>query len=230
MTLKYAGPCILHNDLIITNTNSYAESAGAFFLLDGRQKMVHNPLTGSLQPWKMTRAYGCNNIIASENLLTFRSGAAGFYDLLTDSRHWQPRWLQIRMHVEPGGGQRSSECARLHPYMQLRLSKPNLFGAGAHAGHGTLERGYLGVRSSRTAKTMELWVSYDSVLPVIGAAGKEDFGLSIPVVSGESPPSRLTWTRRLQPYQHHSSVHAGRPLSWVLASGEENVTSVRLAI
>ena len=26
--LKYAGPCILHNDLILTNTNSYSVSAG----------------------------------------------------------------------------------------------------------------------------------------------------------------------------------------------------------
>ena len=43
--------------------------------------MVPNPLTGELQPWSITRAYGCNNIIASEHLLTFRSGAAGYYDL-----------------------------------------------------------------------------------------------------------------------------------------------------
>ncbi|MEM8669400.1 MAG: PQQ-binding-like beta-propeller repeat protein [Planctomycetota bacterium] len=84
-SLNYAGPCILHNDLILTNANSYAESAGAFYLESGKQKMVKNPLTGEVQPWKMTRAYGCNNIIASENLLTFRSGAAGYYDLLTDS-------------------------------------------------------------------------------------------------------------------------------------------------
>jgi len=83
--LKYAGPCVLHNDLIITNTNSYSESAGAFNILDGAQKLVEHPLTGELRPWKITRAYGCNSIIASENLLTFRSGAAGFYDLLTEA-------------------------------------------------------------------------------------------------------------------------------------------------
>ncbi len=83
--VKYAGPCILHHEWIITNANSYSESAGAFHLQDGRQKMVANPVTGELQPWKMTRAYGCNNIIASENLLTFRSGAAGFYDWVGDA-------------------------------------------------------------------------------------------------------------------------------------------------
>ncbi len=83
--LAYSGPCILHNDLIITNANAYSESAGAFFIKTGEPKLVKNPLTGEIQPWKITRAYGCNNIIASENMLTFRSGAAGFYDLLSES-------------------------------------------------------------------------------------------------------------------------------------------------
>ncbi len=83
--LQYSGPCVLHNDLVITNANSYSESAGAFNLLTGNQWMTKNPITGTIEPWKMTRAYGCNSIIASENLLTFRSGAAGYYDLLSDS-------------------------------------------------------------------------------------------------------------------------------------------------
>lgn len=82
--LRYTGPCILHHDWIITNTNSYSDSAGAFFLHDGHQKMVPNPITGKAEPWHLNRAYGCNHIIASENMLTFRSGSAGYYDLLND--------------------------------------------------------------------------------------------------------------------------------------------------
>ena len=89
-SLNYAGPCILHHDLIITNANSYSDSAGAYYLRDGKPKLVQNPLTGETQPWKVTRAYGCNSIVASENLLTFRSGAAGFYDLLTDAGTGKP--------------------------------------------------------------------------------------------------------------------------------------------
>jgi outer membrane protein assembly factor BamB len=77
----YSGPCILHGTTILTNANSYKLSAGAFRLLDGRPELTTNPLTGMEQEWQVCRAYGCNNIIASENLLTFRSGAAGFYDL-----------------------------------------------------------------------------------------------------------------------------------------------------
>ena len=79
----YSGPCIIHNDMILTNANSYRLSAGAFNLLDGTPKLIVNPITKEEQPWQLCRTYGCNNIIASENLLTFRSGAAGFYDLKT---------------------------------------------------------------------------------------------------------------------------------------------------
>ena len=78
---SYSGPCILHHDTILTNANAYQLSAGAFSLLDGKPKMIDNPLTGEPQPWQLCRAYGCNSIVASEKLLTFRSGAAGFYDL-----------------------------------------------------------------------------------------------------------------------------------------------------
>lgn len=82
---KYSGPCILHGSTILTNANSYQLSAGAFNLLDGSPVLTTNPLTGEEQVWQVCRAYGCNNIIASENLLTFRSGAAGYYDLTTRS-------------------------------------------------------------------------------------------------------------------------------------------------
>jgi outer membrane protein assembly factor BamB len=42
-----------------------------------REKSAHR----KMEPWRLNRTYGCNTIIASEHLLTYRSGAAGFYDL-----------------------------------------------------------------------------------------------------------------------------------------------------
>src|SRR5690606_19702020 len=50
----------------------------------GQPHLIENPLTGQREPMSFTRAYGCNTPVASEHLLTFRSGAAGLYDL---SRH-----------------------------------------------------------------------------------------------------------------------------------------------
>lgn len=82
---KYTGPCILHHDTILTTPSSYKTNAGAFNLLDGTPKLVRNPLTGRSEPMSIYRTYGCNYPIASEHLMTFRSGAAGFYDLETCS-------------------------------------------------------------------------------------------------------------------------------------------------
>lgn len=81
----YTGPCILHNEILFTGANSYTSSGGAFNLLTGEPHLVENPLTGKKEPWRLNRTYGCNTIIASEHLLTYRSGAAGFYDLETMS-------------------------------------------------------------------------------------------------------------------------------------------------
>ena len=53
-------------------------------LLTGRPKMRLDPITGQSVEWTWTRDYGCNTPVASQCLLTFRSGAAGYFDLLND--------------------------------------------------------------------------------------------------------------------------------------------------
>ena len=73
----YGEPPILHGRTVITNRYAYD-------LLTGEQKMREDPVTGEEAPWMFSRRYGCNYAIASENLLTFRSAAAGFYDLEHD--------------------------------------------------------------------------------------------------------------------------------------------------
>ena len=79
--LEYAGPCIIHQDKIITNSRTRTANNGVYRLADGKPVMIENPFTGESQPWTYQRTHGCNTAVASEHLLTFRSGAAGFYDL-----------------------------------------------------------------------------------------------------------------------------------------------------
>jgi hypothetical protein len=67
---KYSGPCLLLRDKIITN------GGGGFEI---------ELLTGKVTGWSYDRMYGCNTAVGSQNLLTFRSGAAGFCDLTADS-------------------------------------------------------------------------------------------------------------------------------------------------
>ncbi|MDQ1328951.1 MAG: hypothetical protein QG641_2237, partial [Candidatus Poribacteria bacterium] len=73
----YGGPIMLHSDRIITDQYAYN-------ILTGKKEMRIDPLTGESKPWEFKRNYGCNYAIASEHLLTFRSAAAGFFDLDSD--------------------------------------------------------------------------------------------------------------------------------------------------
>jgi outer membrane protein assembly factor BamB len=74
---RHNGPCLLHHDTIIAQGPAYA-------LLTGEPRMRTHPLTDELLPWKFTRNYGCNTVIGCENLITFRSAAAGYFDLTGD--------------------------------------------------------------------------------------------------------------------------------------------------
>jgi hypothetical protein len=74
---NYSGPCMLRAGTIFTQESAYD-------LLTGLQRTYPHPLTGETIPWEYSRNHGCNTAIASENLLTFRSAAAGYYDLTND--------------------------------------------------------------------------------------------------------------------------------------------------
>ena len=71
---KAPGPPLIRGDLVL-------RGGGACRLLDGAPLNVESPLGGQQQAWAWTRAHGCNTPAAGENLITFRSGAAGYYDL-----------------------------------------------------------------------------------------------------------------------------------------------------
>jgi outer membrane protein assembly factor BamB len=73
-------PLVYSNPPIIANDRIYTEGEG-FHLLTGEPLMEKDPITGEELRWKYKREYGCNYIIASEHLLTFRSASAGFVNL-----------------------------------------------------------------------------------------------------------------------------------------------------
>lgn len=74
----YKGPCLLHDKTIIAQHD-------AFDLLTGARKQRRNPITDQSIPWSFQRGYGCDTAVASKHLLTFRSAAAGFFDLENNS-------------------------------------------------------------------------------------------------------------------------------------------------
>lgn len=227
-SLKYTGPCILHNDLIITNTNSYAESAGAFYLLDGSQKLVANPITGQMQPWKITRAYGCNNIVASENLLTFRSGAAGYYDLQTNAGTGNLGGFKsgCTSNLVVANGvlnapdyTRTCSCAYQNQTSLALVHMP--------------EVELWSVNTAASVKTHGERI--DRVGINFGAAGdrRDSNGLlwlEYPVHAGPSPPLKLQWNEEAEVFTHHASVFGSSDYPWIMSSGLDGVTSLKIAM
>jgi len=226
-SLKYAGPCILHNDWIITNANSYAESAGAFRLDNGEQKLVANPLTGALQPWKITRTYGCNNVIASEHLLTFRSGAAGFYELANDSGTGNFGGFKsgCTSNLVVANGvlnapdyTRTCSCAYQNQTSLALVHMPELEFWTVHPA----------VAAESASKIQRLDLNF-------GAPGdrRDEDGtlwLEYPPASGASPPLSVEFSPEASFFRHHASSMTGAALPWVLASGVEGATEIRVRL
>lgn len=220
-TRDYSGPCILHNDIIFTNANSYQKSNGAFNLLSGNPKLFTNPITGKQEPWKVVRTYGCNSMIASEHLLTFRSGAAGFYDLTG------------RSGTGNFGGFRSG-CTS------------NLVIAGGVLNAPDYTRTCSCSYQNQTSLALvhmpgiEIWTNSvfeveDRVQRVginFGAPGDRlstpgTLWLDHPSVGGESPKVQVSVEGTEPSYfrRHASAIRQG-PLPWVAASGVRDVQSV----
>jgi outer membrane protein assembly factor BamB len=224
--LAYNGPCILHNQLIITNTNAYSKSAGAFDIRDGQQRMTKNPLTGQSTPWQITRTYGCNKIIASENLLTFRSGAAGYYDLLTEAGTGNL------------GGFKSG-CTSNLIVADGVLSAPDYTRTCSCAYQNQTSLGLVHFPDmdtwtiNLTATTTPPDVMIDSIGVNLGAPGdrRDEHGtlwVEYPNVAGDPLPISVSLNQGAQLFQQHSSTFADSPLPWVFASGATNVSEVRV--
>ena len=75
--MSFSGPAMLHHDTILM-------AGKACDLLTGAPRMREHPLSGEPVEWTWSRNYGCNTPLASEHLLTFRSGAAGYLDFCND--------------------------------------------------------------------------------------------------------------------------------------------------
>jgi outer membrane protein assembly factor BamB len=217
--VKYGGPCLLHHDTLITQGE-------AFSLLTGEQIMRRHALTGAMIPWQFSRNYGCNTAIASEHLLTFRSAAAGYFNLDNDGG------------TANLGGFKSGCTSNLIVANGV-LSAPDYTRTCTCSYQNQTSLAFVHVPD------VEIW-SFNSFKagdePVnrvginFGAPGDRRVGsgtlwLDYPSVGGPSPdipvrtvPEEPEWFRR------HSSRIQGESLKWVGASGAKGIRSVTLTL
>lgn len=219
---KYTGPCVLHNDLIITSANSYEVSGGAFNILDGMPYTITNPITQQPEELKFSRTYGCNYVIASENLLTFRSGAAGFYDLESKSGtgNFGGFKSSCTSNLVVANGvlnapdyTRTCSCSYQNQTSLALIHMPEIeiwtnseFGANTEAAHAVKRAGVnFGAPGDRRAENGTLWLDF-------------------PSVGGQSPDLRVTISNKeYGQFRHHAlKINSQIPeggSNWVAASG-----------
>ena len=227
--LAYSGPCILHNDVLITNVTSYKTSQGAYRLKDGAPATIPHPLTDEPVAWNFTRNYGCNTCIASEHLLTFRSGAAGFYDLESHSGTGNfggfKSGCTSNLIVADGvlnapdytrtclcAYQNQTSLALVH-MPEVELWTYNSFSLAEEGSAAIRRLGVnLGAPGDRRSEDGVLWIEH-------------------PSVGGSSPKIQIEVEGQVSWFRHHSARVSGEGLAWVAASGADGVrkVSVRLA-
>ncbi len=79
-TGRFTLPGAVVGDMLIPGRPGIARS-----ILTGEEWMREQPHTGESAAWTYARAYGCNTLNASQNLLLYRTGYAGYFDLEFDS-------------------------------------------------------------------------------------------------------------------------------------------------
>ena len=221
---KYAGPCIILGDRLITQ--GYDKAGHAYELKTGERVRRGHPLTGQPTDWTYVRNYGCNTAIGAPNLLTFRSAAAGFYDLLSDVGTGNLGGFRsgCTSNLIPAGGilcapdyTRTCTCSYQNQASLALVHMPEAemwtFSSYSHDPGSTREVGInFGAPGDRRAPGGVLW-------------------LDAPSVGGNSPdlPVELTLEGR-QFHRYHASRFEGQTLPWVGASAVEGSGTIAVTL
>jgi len=222
-SFKYGGPPLLHGDTIITQGSTSGEAYG---LLDGQPRMRRDPLTGVEGPWRFKRFYGCNTAIASEHLLTFRSGAAGYFDLANDGgtgniggfkSGCSSNLIVANGVLNAPDYTRTCTCSYQNQASLALVHMPEVemwtFNS-LEVGDEPIRRigVNLGAPGDRREADGTLWLEYPS-----GGSPSPEVGVSV-------EPEDAQWFRR------HSSRIEGEALAWVGASGGRGLRTLTVTL
>ncbi len=213
------GPALIHHDLILM-------SGTACDLRTGASRMRSHPLSGEPVEWTWSRNYGCNTPMASENLLMFRSGAAGYFDFLGDggTGNFGGFRSSCTNNLIVAGGvltapdyTRTCTCSYQNQTSLALVHQPDVetwtsFGSQTPKEPVRRVGLNLGAPGDRKADDGTLWLEYPSV------------GGSSPTVAVTITPEKPDWFRR------HSSQIGGTGLNWVAASGAKGLTSMTIKL
>jgi len=206
--------------------NTVLKESSADDLITGRPIMRSDPITGFLGEWTWSRQYGCNTPVASQNLLTFRSGAAGYYDLarLGGTGNFGGFRSSCTNNLIVAGGllvapdyTRTCVCSyqmqtSLALYSDPEVEEWTYTGANNDAAEHVQRIGInLGAPGDRVDENGTLWLEY-------------------PGVGGKSPSVKVAaGGEKMEFFRRHASVVSG-PMAWVAASGAKNIKSLKVTL
>ena len=215
----YGGPPMLYPETVITQGTAYD-------LRTGQLQDRRHPLTEEPVPWKFSRNYGCNTAIGCVNLLTFRSAAAGYFDLANDGGTGNL------------GGFRSSCTSNLIPADGV-LNAPDYTRTCTCSYQNQCSLALVHMSDVETWTFNSIPSSGKRVARLgvnFGAPGdrKADNGtlwLDFPSVGGPSPDVPITvGGEHVKYFRQHASALQGVDPSWVFASGAYGVRHVSHSI
>jgi len=218
------GPCLLHGDMVIAQSPGSGD--GARNILTGTTSMREHPMTGASVPWSFSRSYGCGTAVGSKYLLTFRSGAAGYYDMRNNSGtgNFGGTRSGCSSNLIPGNGvlnapdyMRTCTCGYQNRTSLAMVHMPEAemwtYTTLGQAGGPIKKVGVnFGAPGDRLADNGVLWLDYPSV------------GGSSPNIGVTTVPSNPRW------FRHHAARFEGENLGWVTASGAIGLTNIAIPL
>jgi len=213
---KYYGPCLLHRNKVLTQWSGYD-------MKTGKKATMTNPLSKEAIPWKFRRNYGCNTTIGSEHLLTFRSAAAGYFDLNTTSGTGNL------------GGFKSGCSSNL-------IAADGVLNAPDYTRTCTCSYQNQSSLALSHFPEVETWtftdVPFGSVKRLginFGAPGdrfhNDSLWLEFPYAGSPSPKLPIAIIpAKPQTFRKHSTLVKGDDLNWVAASGIKGVDKIKLSL
>lgn len=213
----FLGPAMIHGDTILKDRS-------ACDLLTGEPKMRPDPLTGEPSEWTWVRNYGCNTPLASQNLMTFRSGAAGYLDLCNDggTGNFGGFRSSCTNNLIVAGGvlcapeyTRTCTCSYQNQSSVCLVNMPDnemWTSFGKVGGKGPIKRVGVnfGAPGDRRADDGSLWLEY-------------------PSVGGLSPVISVHVAGKVDYFRKHQARVEG-PMNWVTASGIRGIDAVALTL
>ena len=221
---EYKAFPILHHDTIICGAESWKpeKQAKHFNLLTGERLTLESPITGSEVELRWARGYGCNHPLASEHMVFFRSGAAGYFDLNQNSG------------TGNFGGFKSGYTESLVAADGV-LNAPDYTRTCICAYQNQLSLALVHMPENEAWTFNELDMDnapIESIGLNLGAPGdrvseNDTWWFEYPVVGGPSPDIHAEITGEAEYFTHHSSRFEGE-IPWVAASGCEGLSSLAL--